>query len=116
MTQSARREPTFTPGGVVIAIRAGWPMLSLEYRRWKVPVTQVGETVQGLLMVPKILPGMQDPYVPLRPIAIGFALNTVLYATGIWIVVIGPFALRRLIRRGPVSQRSSHRSQSEAAE
>ncbi len=98
MMQSARREPAFTPGGVVTAVRAGWPMLSLEYSWWTT-VTQVDETVQGLFLVPKILPGMQDAIVPLRPITSGFIVNTWLYGTVIWIVVFGPLAFRRLIRR-----------------
>ncbi len=97
MMQSPRREPSFTPAGV-IAVRAGWPRLSLEYSRWKTDVTQIDETVQGLLMVPNILPGIQDPYVPLRPIWSGFAVNTLFYAAVLWLLISGPFALRRLIR------------------
>ena len=84
MAQSARREPTFTPGAVVIVIRAGWPMLSLEYSRWKTPVTQVGETVQGLLRVPKALPAMKDDYVPLRPVWLG-NLVTLVYASPLYL-------------------------------
>jgi hypothetical protein len=35
---------------------------------------------------------------PLRPIWVGFLLNTFVYAAVIWLVIPGPFVLRRLIR------------------
>ncbi len=37
--------------------------------------------------------------VPLRPIWPGFAGNTLFYAAILWLLIPGPFALRRLIRR-----------------
>ncbi len=36
---------------------------------------------------------------PLRPIRPGFAVNTFFYAGILWLLIPGPFALRRLIRR-----------------
>ena len=36
---------------------------------------------------------------PLRPIWPGFGVNTILYAGILWPVILGPFALRRLIRQ-----------------
>ena len=38
-------------------------------------------------------------YWSLRPIWPGFAVNTLFYATVLWLLIPGPFALRRLIRR-----------------
>ncbi len=35
---------------------------------------------------------------PLRPVWPGFALNTLLYATLLWLLIPGPFALRRFLR------------------
>ena len=35
---------------------------------------------------------------PLRPIASGFLYNTIFYAVPLWVLVTGPFALRRFIR------------------
>ena len=35
---------------------------------------------------------------PLRPIWSGFAINTLLYATVLWLLIPGPFVLRRFIR------------------
>ncbi len=37
-------------------------------------------------------------YVPLRPIWPGFAVNTLFYAVVLWLLIPGPFALRRFIR------------------
>ena len=36
---------------------------------------------------------------PLRPIWPGFAVNTIFYAAILWLVIPGPIALRRHIRR-----------------
>ncbi len=36
---------------------------------------------------------------PLRPIWPGFAVNTLFYAATLWLLILGPFALRRLLRR-----------------
>ena len=45
------------------------------------------------------LPGSAMPrVVPLRPIWLGFAVNTIFYAALLWVLIPGPFALRRLIR------------------
>ncbi len=40
----------------------------------------------------------QDRTLPLRPIWPGFAINTIFYATLLWLLIPGPFALRRLMR------------------
>ncbi len=36
--------------------------------------------------------------VPIRPVRPGFALNTIFYATLLWLLIPGPFALRRFLR------------------
>ena len=39
------------------------------------------------------------PYVfPLRPLWTGFAINTLFYATILWLLTFGPFAVRRFVR------------------
>ena len=35
---------------------------------------------------------------PVRPIWPGFAINTLFYAAILWLLIRGPFALRRFIR------------------
>ena len=38
-------------------------------------------------------------YLPLQPICLGFAMNTLLYASVCWFLALGPSALRRALRR-----------------
>ena len=45
---------------------------------------------QGFLGLPRVL--------PLRPIPVGFAVNTIFYAAVFWLLIPGPFVLRRFIR------------------
>jgi hypothetical protein len=47
---------------------------------------------------PKDSPPPVGGSVPLRPIWPGFAVNTVLYAIILWLLICGPFIARRLIR------------------
>jgi hypothetical protein len=42
---------------------------------------------------------MQAARIPLYPRWPGFAVNTLFYATILWLVIPGPFVLRRLVRR-----------------
>lgn len=95
-------------GGVLIhelrtLVACGWPTLTLwcepryDSRKW--PPTQLatrgwielsrgGRSNVGL---PRVI--------PLIPIWTGFAVNTFFYAMLLWLLIPGPFALRRLIRR-----------------
>jgi hypothetical protein len=38
-------------------------------------------------------------WLPKRPVWLGFVANTFFYAAILWLLIPGPFALRRLIRR-----------------
>ena len=55
------------------------------------------------LMLPDVLrplgPRRPVDFLPLRPLWPGFAINTVFYATILWLFIPGPFALRKHIRR-----------------
>jgi hypothetical protein len=75
----------------------GWPLVCLlSYSadfggRAKFPwALDVGGT-QGPMGLPRVL--------PLRPILIGNAVNTVCFAAVLWAIVLGPGTLRRFIRR-----------------
>ena len=48
---------------------------------------------------PMALPSLFPRALPLRPIWLGFTINTLFYAAVLWLLIPGPFALRRLIRR-----------------
>ena len=42
---------------------------------------------------------MQIQFLPLHPIWPGFAINTIFYAVILWLLTLGPFTARRMIRR-----------------
>jgi len=85
----------------------GWPGLAL---RWYVRRTEpglrggielggtrrysfTGHSGRGTVSL-----GLGDRTLPLLPIWPGFAVNTLLYATLLWLLICGPFTLRRFIR------------------
>ncbi len=88
---------------------AGWPIHSLwgstwfrtdapatrdeivEYHHHAAMLVGSNHTLTSLMMDQSLV-----PFAPLWP---GFALNSVFYATFLWLLVPGPFALRRFIRR-----------------
>ncbi len=88
----------YTSGQVHTA--CGWPLLSLRCEEALGPALR-GRTLKvyrGWLLpdaVQSLGPGRVLPY---RLIASGFALNTILYAAVLWLLILGPFALRRFIR------------------
>ena len=71
----------------------GWPVRSL--------VVVIGEsgTYRGGLRFGSSLGRLGFPrYLPLRPLWAGFAANTLFYAAILWLLICGPYELRRLIR------------------
>ena len=76
---------------------AGWPMRGLASQHQEVAGQNAGTSwglrfgaSQGVLGMPRVL--------PLRPIPVGFAVNTIFYAAVLWLLICGPFVLRRFIR------------------
>ena len=55
----------------------------------------------GLWLHPRAgqIPYLGIRMLPLRPIWPSFAVNTIFYATILWLLIPGPFALSRLVRR-----------------
>jgi hypothetical protein len=73
----------------------GWPMRSLA------AFVGEGGTFRAGLRIGGTAGALGFPRgLPLKPLWPGFAANTVLYAAILWLLIPGPFALRRLIRRG----------------
>jgi len=78
----------------------GWPLLSFRCEEALGPALR-GRTLKvfGGCLLPDAFqslgPGRVLPY---RLIASGFAVNTVFYAVALWLLICGPFALRRFIR------------------
>ena len=56
------------------------------------------ERLGALRAPPSWRPRSPIALLPLRPIWPGFAVNTLLYATLLWLLIPGPFALRRFLR------------------
>lgn len=78
----------------------GWPLLSLRAAH-TINVSAVGSTSEwsGYLRTPKWeiekLPGTFVPFYPIWP---GFAINTLLYSAIVWLLILCPFTVRRIIR------------------
>ncbi len=76
--------------------RAGWPALTWHSMDWTDGPTKTLRRSAGWDV--GLYTG-EYPELPLRPIWPGFAINTLFYATLLWLLIPGPFALRRFIRR-----------------
>ena len=75
-------------------IRAcGWPMHSLRHE----PFAMISRDRRFFRARPSPLRG-QPRVVSVRPIWPGFVANTAFYAVILWLLICGPFALRRFIR------------------
>jgi len=82
---------------IAIRVWAGWPAFCLTGARWEVyeretsnlsPVSDWGQSIKALLSDVSLV----------EPIWPGFLLNTIFYAIIVWLLIPGPFVLRRLIR------------------
>ncbi len=86
----------------------GWPAISLWYmvdeteepdsvsRKWPAH----GAFPAEVHWIPTERPWFHPPRpLPLRPASRGFAINTVFYAVILWLLTLGPFTARRMIRR-----------------
>lgn len=83
----------------------GWPLISLWCKREVLDSRNQLAAVEGGIKtgLPKFqygsILGGHRPALPLRPIWRNFAVNTLFYALILWLVVRGPFVLRRIIRQ-----------------
>ena len=99
--------PIYMGNGGLVEQAAGWPLLALQspYRWTFIPSD--GWTTQVELLGPGIVVSTDRkhkiiglPFVlPLRPIWPGFAINTMFYVALLWLLTLGPFTARRMIRR-----------------
>ena len=96
---------TYTmPVQTLVQVRAGLPLRCLVGDRWWEPLGSGGNLYRdrfalgfervGLIRVG----GTEHGFLPLRPLFPAFALNTLLYATLLWLLNPGPFVLRRFLR------------------
>ena len=70
-------------------------MTSLRGERW----ARIHEALGGTSSEELRRSGLGWRGYPFRPVWLGLAVNTVLYAAVLWPLICGPFVLRRFIRR-----------------
>ena len=103
-------------GPPIVECARGWPCLALANRidlQWN-PTTRkysINKVGSGIPIEthhwPPQKPGRdwytgpipQRAILPYRPIWPGFAINTIFYAAILWLLTLGPFTARRMIRR-----------------
>ena len=97
--------PATVRGTGLVEQAAGWPLLALHspYRwtlmpKWTVKAELLGPGIVVSTERKHYIMGL--PFVlPLLIIWPGFAINTVFYAAILWLLTLGPFTARRIIRR-----------------
>ncbi len=98
-------EPSSGEFHAFFADTRGWPLHSmwsgLKVSKIRGSTTPMIETL-GIALDPEMMADFNDHrhlrLLPLRPLPLGFAVNTIVYATLLWLLILGPFALRRFIR------------------
>ena len=85
---------------LVVRIEAGWPMRSLAGAHLSDRNDQAIESWYSTAIINPWLADNEQAFnfIPYRPMWLGFALNSLLYATILWIP-FAPFALRQVLRR-----------------
>jgi hypothetical protein len=88
-----------------IAEARGWPHLAL-HGGYGVDLNPEGTVYPWFALMldqppartPNPLSSAEARFLPLRPISPGFAVNTIFYAAILWLLILGPFVLRRFLR------------------
>ena len=76
-----------------VQCKAGWPMYSLDGSRF---MTSSGLEQSFLLVVPGSFSDIVEyHYLPLKPLWLGFVINTGFFGGILWLLICGPFVLRR---------------------
>ncbi len=85
-----------------VEIAAGWPLRCLERDTGLSPFYNAERTViQAGIPLPPLLEWIHplpNRTLPIRAVPAGFTLNTLFYATLLWLLIPGTVALRRLMR------------------
>ena len=108
-------DQTFKPGRsgrmncsplFVIRDRTGWPFRCLQAEKWLVNDSsgRQYQTRYAVATVPVSYQWSAWRITDTRPLAVlpiwpGFAINTIFYAVILWLLTLGPFTARRIIRR-----------------
>jgi hypothetical protein len=100
------RRPVARPNYRVEMVACGWPLAALQIEHWYLFESGVwASRTSGWTVGRFELPirgswgwDVKRLELPRRPLWPGFASNTVFYATILWLLACGPFALRRFVR------------------
>ena len=102
----APRSPGAVSGWGMSLFQAGWPCRCVEaqvaeVKRMGVPVRTDFRPAVKLPETLHFLRVREARYrvLPLRPIWLGFAINTLFYAAILWMLWLSPFVVRRVVRR-----------------
>ncbi len=83
--------------GITVDRVWGWPILAMHHE------TRLAAWPRGSFSLQPTALGQlgskAEMFLPNKPIWPGFAINTLFYAAILWLVIPGPFSLRRFIRR-----------------
>jgi hypothetical protein len=91
--------PTSPDDRLVHVVTAGWPLTCLTGERHTIGVST---RQHGLAEPPRAMRELNVKprrVLPLRPLWLGLAADTALYAAAVWMAVPGPLLLRRTLRR-----------------
>ncbi len=88
-------DDTAISGQSMVRLRTGWPMRSMEGARWE----NAGDRLYRGAVEFGGWGGANLNIFPLRPFWPGFVFNSLFYGAALWVLIPGPFALRRQIRR-----------------
>ena len=100
-----------TEFGSIYLYRFGWPLRSLQWVQHgtggprALALVRDAEARAGWrkgIAVPDIIPARGERLtrrIPITPVATGFIVNAFLYGTVLWLLTLGPFNARRVIRR-----------------
>ncbi len=94
--------------GIYKEWRIGWPLQCLERHTWlafgkNIPSDYdfaAGQVEKGIVLLPAngFLGRLPQSRLPVEPVWAAVIFNTVFYAVVLWLLICGPFALRRFIR------------------
>ena len=91
------RPPT-DPGLNVMVMRAGWPMRSVSAWMAGQRFSKLAPTAHSAIDRTNLSVDQSPRWLPLMPLVPGFVVNTGFYSALFWLLIPGPFALRRFIR------------------
>ena len=95
LTGYGKRDGMVMVTAAVFLTESGWPLKTMHGRTLfgpgETPFHRMKRTSHSMMQTS----GSDIPFLPIWP---GFAVNTLFYAVVLWLLIPGPFALRRFIR------------------